>query len=66
MKNFKLLFMMAMIAVLSVVLVACADDSDVEPEADTEEGTATETEEGTDQVKGPVAEIWSYLKLQIL
>ncbi len=52
MKNFKLLFMMAMITVLSVVLVACADDSDVEPEADTEEGTATETEEGTEDASG--------------
>src|SRR5690625_4144483 len=52
MKNFKLLFMMAMIAVLSVVLVACADDSDVEPEADPEEGTATETEEGTEDASG--------------
>src|SRR5699024_1001074 len=47
MKNFKLLFMMAMIAVLFVVLVACAVDSDVEPEADFEEGTVTESEEGT-------------------
>lgn len=52
MKNFKLLFMMAMITVLSVVLVACADDSDVEPEADTEDGAATETEEGSEDATG--------------
>ncbi|WP_052255624.1 glutathione ABC transporter substrate-binding protein [Salinicoccus sp. YB14-2] len=52
MKNFKLLFMMAMITVLSVVLVACADDSDVEPEADTEDGAATETEEGSEDASG--------------
>ena len=56
MKNFKLLFMMAMITVLSVVLVACADDSDVEPEADTEEGAATETEEGTEDTSGEGSE----------
>lgn len=43
---------MAMITVLSVVLVACADDSDVDPEADTEEDTATETEEGTEDASG--------------
>lgn len=52
MKNFKLLFMIAMITVLSVVLVACADDSDVEPEADTEDGAATETEEGSEDASG--------------
>jgi len=52
MKNFKLLFMMAMITVLSVVLVACADDSDVEPEADTEDGAATETGEGSEDASG--------------
>ncbi|SOC44495.1 glutathione ABC transporter substrate-binding protein [Salinicoccus kekensis] len=52
MKNFRLLLMMAMVAVLSVVLVACADDSDVDPAAENGDDATTENGESTEDASG--------------